>query len=86
MLAEHHDIFREFPEYRALHDRLRTESKEFDALVARHDYVDDQIRNLEEKQTPVSDQEIEKLKFERASLKDQVFETLKRAAAVAAGS
>lgn len=81
MLAEHHDIFHEFPEFRELYDKLRTSDQEFDALVAKHDYVDDQIRNLEEKQTPVSDEEMEKLKFERAALKDQVYEALKKAAA-----
>ena len=77
MLAEHHDINHEFPEFHKRLEHLRTSDKKFDSLVARHDYLDDQIRRLEELQSPTSDEEMEKMKFERASLKDRVYVVLR---------
>lgn len=79
MLSEHHDISHEFPEWRRLLDSLRDTDKQFDALVAKHDYIDDEIRLLEERQLPISDDEIEKMKFQRAALKDQVYQCLRAA-------
>ncbi len=80
MLSEHHDISHEFPEYRSMLDALRATDKQFDALVAKHDYIDDEIRILEERQQPVSDEAMEKLKFERAALKDRIYQALRAAA------
>ncbi len=77
MLAEHHDISHEFPEFHRQLEELRASDKEFDSIVARHDYLDDEIRRLEELQSPTSDEEMEKLKFERAALKDKVFQKLR---------
>lgn len=83
MLSEHHDISHEFPEYRRMLDDLRAKDARFDALVARHDYIDDEIRQLEERQSPISDSEIEKMKFERTSLKDEIYRSLRVEAAKA---
>jgi uncharacterized protein len=80
MLSEHHDISHELPEYQKVLDALRTTDKDFDALVARHDSLDDEIRQLEERQLPISDEEIEKMKFERAALKDRIYQILRNAA------
>ena len=77
MLSEHHDISHEFPEYHRMIEALRVTDKNFDALVAKHDFIDDEIRLLEEKQSPISDEEIEKMKFQRASLKDQIYQLLR---------
>lgn len=77
MLSEHHDISHEFPEYRRMLDALRATDKKFDSLVAKHDYIDDEIRRLEEQQLPISDTEIEKMKFERTALKDQIYHALR---------
>lgn len=79
MLSEHHDINQEFPEYQSRLRELRASDPQFDALVAKHDYLDDEIRQLEERQSPISDTEIEKLKFERASLKDRIYQALRDA-------
>jgi len=81
MLSEHHDIIHEFPEYHRIIETLRMTDKEFDAAVARHDYLDDEIRILEERQQPVSDEEMEKLKYERAALKDRIYQTIREHAA-----
>ena len=77
MLSEHHDISHEFPEYRRMLDELRASDSQFDAIVAKHDSLDDEIRDLEERQQPVADETIEKMKFERAALKDQIYQTLR---------
>lgn len=82
MLSEHHDISHEFPEYNRILDELRATDADFDAIVARRDSLDDEIRELEECQQPISDEEIEKMKFERANLKDRIYQAL-RASAVA---
>ena len=79
MLSEHHDAVHEFPEFRAMIEALRATDKQFDSLVAKHDYVDDEIRNLEERQQPVSDDAIEKMKYERTALKDQIYQALRGA-------
>ena len=81
MLSEHHDINHEFPEYHRRIEELRASDPQFDALVAKHDYIDDEIRQLEERQSPISDQEIEKMKFERAALKDRIYQALRTASA-----
>jgi hypothetical protein len=80
MLSEHHDIVHEFPEYHRMIESLRVTDKDFDALVAKHDYIDDEIRQLEESQSPISDAEIEKMKYERAALKDRIYQALRTAA------
>lgn len=79
MLSEHHDIAHEFPDLEATLAALRASDPDFDRMVADHDRIDDEIRELEEKQQPISDEEIEKLKFERAALKDRVFQRLRAA-------
>ncbi len=81
MLSEHHDIIHEFPEFHTMIDKLRASDKEFDSLVAKHDSLDDEIRRLEELQQPISDEEMEKMKFERAALKDRVYHAIRAEAA-----
>jgi uncharacterized protein len=83
MLSEHHDILHEFPEYETRLAALRNADPKFDQLVGHHDELDDEIRKLEERQLPISDEEIEKMKFERASLKDKIYQGLRAAAAKA---
>lgn len=79
MLGEHHDIDHEFPEYHDKLEALSAKDEQFKALVAQHDEPDNRIRRLEEKQLPISDEEIEKLKFERTALKDQIYSNLREA-------
>lgn len=77
MLSEHHDIAHEFPDLQSALEALQASNPEFDEMVKRHDSLDDEIRVLEEEQQPISDEEIEKLKYERASLKDKIFQQLR---------
>ncbi len=79
MLSEHHDIDHEFPEYHEQLLALQAQDAEFAELVARHDQLDDEIRELEERQTPVADETIEKMKFSRAAMKDEIYQRLRKA-------
>ncbi len=78
MLSEHHDINHEFPEYHQRLESLAGVDPDFAAMVAQHDKIDDDIRELEEMGQPISDEEIEKMKFERAELKDRIYARLRQ--------
>jgi len=78
MKIEHHDIDHEFPELHETLVAMRGKDEAFDHLVDQHDKLDDEIRKLEERQLPVSDEEIEKMKFERAALKDRIYSHLRQ--------
>jgi uncharacterized protein len=78
MLSEHHDIDHEFPEYHQKLEALVATDPEFAKLVAHHDRLDDEIRELEERGLPIADENIEAMKFERAGLKDQIYIRLRR--------
>lgn len=71
-----------FPEYRHLISRLKTQDAHFSRLFERHDHLDHQIHNMETNVTPADDITIETLKKERLLLKDQLYDILKKAAAV----
>lgn len=77
MLSEHHDIDHEFPEYHTRLEVLVEADPQFAELVARHDKLDNQIRELEELGMPISDENIEAMKFERAGLKDIIYAKLR---------
>ncbi len=78
MLSEHHDIDHEFPEYHQKLENLVELDPDFAAMVAQHDKIDDAIRELEEMGQPISDDEMEKMKFERAELKDRIYARLRQ--------
>jgi uncharacterized protein YdcH (DUF465 family) len=78
MLSEHHDIDHEFPEYHQRLEALTAADTEFAALVKKHDTLDDEIRELEERGQPVSDEAMEAMKFERAELKDKIYARLRQ--------
>jgi uncharacterized protein len=78
MLSEHHDIDHEFPEYHERLEALVATDASFAELVARHDRLDDEIRELEERGLPIADENIEAMKFTRAGLKDEIYARLRR--------
>jgi len=73
MQGEHHEIETEFPEFRQLIEDLSTADPEFAAMIRRHNELDGEITRLEELGQPVSDETLEKMKYERARLKDAVY-------------
>lgn len=77
MLGEQHDIDHEFPEYHGKILALSDRDPEFEALMKEHDRLDQEIRDLELHDLPVSDTYIETLKKKRALLKDRVYQILR---------
>jgi uncharacterized protein YdcH (DUF465 family) len=73
MQGEHHEIETEFPEFRRIIEELSAADPDFAASVRRHNELDNEIRRLEELGQPISDEEITKMKYERAGLKDIVY-------------
>ena len=73
MQGEHHEIEKEFPEFRQRIKDLSARDTEFAARVTRHDELDNKIRRLEELGQPVSDEALERMKYERLELKDAVY-------------
>ena len=73
MQGEHHEIEAEFPEFRQRITELSAADPEFAASIKRHDELDNEIRKLEELGQPVADEDLEKMKYECAELKDTVY-------------
>jgi len=76
MFGEHHDIPREFPEYRDLVQILCDKNFEFQRKYTEYHTLDQEIRAIEQNVEAVSDQYAEDLKKKRILLKDQIYTTL----------
>lgn len=70
-----------FPEYRDLITQLKTTDRHFLRLFDQHNELDQKIKNMEAAISSASHEEIETLKKEKLSLKDQIYTVLKKAAA-----
>lgn len=70
-----------FPEYRDLITLLKTTDRHFLRLFDQHNELDQKIKNMEAAISSASHEEIERLKKEKLSLKDQLYSVLKKAAA-----
>jgi uncharacterized protein YdcH (DUF465 family) len=75
--STHEQEFSMFPEYRELITRLKTEDAHFTRLFDEHNELDQRIKNLEARIELGTDAEIETLKKEKLSLKDQLYVILK---------
>lgn len=80
MQGEHHEIEAEFPQFRQRIKELSAADPDFAASVKRHNQLDNEIRSLEERGQPVTDESLEKMKYERASLKDAVYARIRAGA------
>ena len=69
-----------FPEYRDLITQLKTSDRHFLQLFNRHNELDQQIKNVEMHIEHRRHEEIEHLKKEKLSLKDQLYAILRVAA------
>ena len=72
-----------FPEYRDLITRLKTEDAHFTRLFDKHNELDQQIKNIENRIESGSAVDIENLKKEKLKLKDELYVILKAKAAEA---
>lgn len=73
MQGEHHEIEAEFPEFRQRIKELSAADPDFAASIKRHNELDSEIIKLEELGQPVTDEALEKMKYERAMLKDEIY-------------
>lgn len=76
MLGEHHSIHREFPQHRDRIDTLSRERFSFREKVEEHDRLDKEIRGLELRENPISDDDMDALKLKRIRLKDEIYRLL----------
>jgi len=72
-----------FPEFRDLISKLKTEDAHFTRLFDKHNELDQQVKNIENRIEPGSAVDIENLKKEKLKLKDELYVILKVKAAEA---
>jgi uncharacterized protein len=78
MQLEHHDLHREFPQYKDRIHLLKTSDAHFARLFTEYDILDHEVRRIENAGSPVADAEMEKLKMDRVHLKDKLYAYLNR--------
>ena len=81
MHVEHHDLAREFPEYKESIHLLKASDAHFVHLFRQYQELDKQICRVEEDIELMSDQELEGLKMKRVHLKDALVKMLDAASA-----
>ena len=69
-----------FPEFRDQIAQLRANDRHFTRLFDKHNELDHQVKNLEDKHSPAYEAEIENLKKEKLALKGELYEILKKTA------
>lgn len=69
-----------FPEYRERITRLKTEDAHFARLFDKHNQLDQQVKNMEDRIVSATHEEIETLKKEKLKLKDELYALLKACA------
>ena len=70
-----------FPEYRELITQMKTSDARFVRLFDKHNELDKQIKNMVSRVETGTPDEIEILKKEKLSLKDELYAMLKKASA-----
>jgi len=76
MTVPHHILINEFPEFSERITQLVAEDGHFASLHEKYDSLTTQIESLEDAGSPISDEELEKLKMERLLLKDTLYAIL----------
>ena len=80
MPLENHSLINEFPEMRERIHQLKTSDNRFARLFAEYDTVEHSVYRIESGAESASDVYLETLKKQRLSLKDELFDLLKKAA------
>ncbi|MDO5652962.1 MAG: DUF465 domain-containing protein [Brachymonas sp.] len=68
-----------FPEHRELMDKLKAEDPRFERLLAQHAELDEKIRKLEIHANPVNVDDIDAMKKQKLTIKDEVYKHLSKA-------
>ncbi len=77
-IEHHHDLSREFPEYKARIHELKSKNQHFANLYEDYRTVDKEIYRIEQAIETPSDAYTEDLKKKRAHLKDQLYQILSK--------
>ncbi|MCL1065622.1 YdcH family protein [Shewanella olleyana] len=73
MLGENHSLRNEFPDHIDTIAELIKSNADFAAVLKQYDLLDQQIRELELKDSPISDESIHELKQQRVEMKDKLY-------------
>lgn len=76
MLGEDHSLLKEFPEHKDDILSLSETDLNFNDQMKEYNAIDKQIRTLELRDSPISDEEMHTLKLRRAQMKDDLFQQL----------
>lgn len=68
-----------FPEYREQIAQLRANDRHFSRLFEEHNKLDHEIKQLEDKRSPVYEQDMENLKKQKLRLKEEIYDMLRKA-------
>ena len=79
MLGESHALLVDFPEYQDKIRLLTASDTEFASDAKRYHDLDAEIRKLELRNTPTSDEFIEQAKLDRLVLKDKLYQQFTQA-------
>ncbi|USH04674.1 YdcH family protein [Grimontia kaedaensis] len=79
MLGEVHSLVHEFPEFKDLIGELSNQDAAFAEDNKKYNALDKEIRSLELRDSPIDDEEMHKLKHDRAVLKDSLYHRLQQA-------
>ena len=80
MPLENHSLIKEFPEMRDKIHKLKTGDNHFAKLFVQYDEIEHIVHRIESGAEAASDDRLEELKKKRLSLKDELFNLLKKAA------
>ncbi|MFO7640580.1 MAG: YdcH family protein [Candidatus Competibacteraceae bacterium] len=78
MIGESHDLFHEFPEYRARIAELKAADTNFAMLYDQYHTVNEEVERIELQIETPSDMYTETLKKQRLHLKDEIYAILRR--------
>ena len=76
MLGEDHSLSEDFPEYKDTISRLVEKDHDFSRDTTKYNELDKQIRMLELDDAPISDEDMQQKKLDRAALKDVLYNQL----------
>lgn len=76
MFGEHHEIVKEFPEYKESIKTLCESDHNFQQMYKEYHDLDEEILKIEQNIEPVSDTYAEDLKKKRVHLKDRIYHQL----------
>lgn len=73
-----HSLFNDFPESREIIHQLKQNDPDFARMAAEYHELDHEVRGLEMRSIPTTDEVFEKLKKQRMYLKDELYAIIKR--------